>query len=467
MGFELKGYTRREIMRLMGASAPFLFPLFSGLRAEAATELTKKAFFLHWSNGYTDAWRPRTYGANFQGGYVLEPLMKYKSSLNVFEKISTESSVGDISHNATTMLTAYPGGKDSNAKGISLDEYLGPKQGTPIQNLKLNIDGSKNDSHRITMSWVNGGKPANMIKSPAEAYRYSFQNFKFVDDNNNTPLVSNPTLLLENKKSIVDLIKKDFDSFKKNLSGAEKQKINSHFDLLRTLETKISRDIAEVKDASPRSGFCKSPSKPGTGLGYDNDKEGYKVDVRSKLFIDIAIAAMACGRTNITSLMMSEAVSSLRHGHLNGKAGINKYHAEGVSHHNISHYKRADRDSEKVLRLGLQVSDLKRMKTEIDLWHHKQMAYVVSQLIEFGMYENSVVLMGNDMGEDDHRNENSCFVMAGNLGGYLKTNQAFNFKGQKVNHSAILAAILGGFGEKGKQFGDPRSRQNALASIIA
>ena len=265
---------------------------------------------------------------------------------------------------------------------------------------------------------------------------------------------------VENKKSIIDYVKSDFDSLKKHLSTAEKTKFESHFDLFRKFETNIERDIANLgKDPSETSSQCVDPEVPSTSLNLQK---------RSTVMSDLAVAAMACDRTDMSAIMMSEGVSNLTYPHLNGRDGINIF--DKAPHHKASHYYKEDGCSDFVTKIpGVTLATLERIKTEMDRWYMEEMSYIVTQMKQFDIFENSLVMMGNDMGGDSHDCRKSSFVLAGSLGGFFKTNFAKDYRGSgSINHSSVLAAILEAFGEKkGVRFGNPKYSKTALADLIA
>ena len=108
------------------------------------------------------------------------------------------------------------------------------------------------------------------------------------------------------------------------------------------------------------------------------------------------------------------------------------------------------------------------MKTEIDKWYCEEMSYLISRMKEFDIFKNSIVMAGNDMGEGGHNSRTASTVLAGNLGGFFKTNFAKDYRGyHSNNHSQVLSAILEGFGRKGAKFGRRDYAKTALKDILA
>ncbi len=453
-------FCRREFLKLVGGSSPLLFPIFYTLRAEAQTNPRKKLVFLHWSNGWTKQFTPKSFGNNFQNSYVLSPLNEHKQDLTVLHRLNTR--IQDrVSHTTMNMLTGAQLKQHEKPKGPSIDEYLGKTLGTPLASLKLNVDQTRTSTYYNTMSWRDNGQPINMIKSPRQAYDFAFKNFKFPNSIEEQQKVASPAKILEQNKSIIDLVRSDYQNLKRHLSSTELSKFESHFDLFRTLEKEIEEQKEPVTTDFLKCEALKMPS-------VSEEKSilsSASVQKRSRIFAQIAVAAMACDRTDVVCILMSEGVSALKYPHLNGRDGIRLF--DKSAHHPISHYYKTDVCSDKITKLGVSLNVLERMKTEIDKWHSEEMAYLVSRMKEFDIFKNSYVLAGNDMGDDSHASEKSSFVSAGSLGGFFKTNFAKDYKGSRnINHTALLAAILEGFGRKGETFGYKSARKPALKDII-
>lgn len=502
--------SRRVLLQAMGASTGLLLPILRTQRTEAAG-LPNKAVFMFWENGVaTQAWTPKSWGFNFQSNYITNPLVPHLSNVVVFDRVTTALNQWEASHNAKLFLTAY--GKQS------LDNYIASQKATPIKHLNLAAEyPGLNTADWKYVTRNSNGDPIAPIYDLKKAYDYLFAGYTFPKmasgiSSTAKAQLSFATSNLKHRKSVMDAVIADFNSMKRYLSGSELTKFNSHFDLVRSVETRLNAEMgaSPTPTATPSMTATPSPSltpRPSptptmtptptvaatpsptmtpaptptptplnagcSQMSIPTNPLSLPLDQKMPLMIDLMVLALACGRTEVATLLMCEAVSYMDYPFLatrTGFFGTKGLKFAGAPHHEASHYGAPDADSDQLTNRGYTLRQLEEMKTEIDRWHMEMLALLISRLKEFGLFDSTVILLGNAIGGGAHTHSNYDvpFVLAsGNP--VFRTGQALNMKdtsNQSANHSSILSAVAKGLGYS-VNFGRSDYAQAPFAKILA
>jgi len=205
-------------------------------------------------------------------------------------------------------------------------------------------------------------------------------------------------------RSVLDLVAADLTRLRGRIGSEDFAKVDAHLEALNALERRIG---ATGGGSVSGSLSCTVPKAP-TGTGYD---------AKLKDMSDIAVAALSCDVTRVMSLQWSYAFSHIKHSWI----GLG-------DHHNYSH----------------DGSDRRTELTAIDNWYAKQLLYLLQQLdsVKEGngtLLDNTLVVLGRELGSTAHGMERAPFIMAGGAAGALRPGRWLNF--DKQPHAKLLVSI--------------------------
>jgi hypothetical protein len=122
---------------------------------------------------------------------------------------------------------------------------------------------------------------------------------------------------------VLDLVKTRADVLRKKLSGADRQRLDQHFEEIRELEERISQ-LPPVA-----GGACEVPTDPGADPtlggnqpdgGYDQNNGYSGEDERARVFMDLVQMAFTCDLTRVAAVMMTMAQSHMNMFPITGQA---------------------------------------------------------------------------------------------------------------------------------------------------
>jgi hypothetical protein len=205
------------------------------------------------------------------------------------------------------------------------------------------------------------------------------------------------------ERSVIDLVAADLKRLRARIGSEDFAKVDAHLEALNALE----RRIGATGDSRSGSLSCAVPKAP-TGASYD---------AKLKDMSDIAVAALSCDVTRVMSLQWSYAFSHIKHTWI----GLGDHH--GYSHDG---------------------TDRRTELTAIDNWYAKQLLYLLQQLdsVKEGngtLLDNTLVVLGRELGSTAHRMDRAPFVLAGGAGVGLRPGRWLNFDGQP--HAKLLVSI--------------------------
>lgn len=280
MPFAMK---RRDLLRSAGLVtffAPFI-ELLEPKKVQAATAGFDNVL-IFFSNG-TDipAWTPKgSTDTSITFSEMTSPLAAIKENLILVE---------NLNGNNTTASHGSPG-------GLSAQSYIGPMCTTleqwisdrvptkmPIKNAVL---GSVTGQQATT--FARAGTAITPIYSVTAAYQALFGGF--TPTTSQTPAMSGPDPKNVRRKSQLDHLKVELAALESSLGAEEKAKLDLHIDSINQLETTIA---SASSGGSTSTSACAVPSMP---------KDGTEALTNSATHLDLAIAAFACGRTNVAAV---------------------------------------------------------------------------------------------------------------------------------------------------------------------
>lgn len=306
--------------------------------------------------------------------------------------------INDHGLGTNTRLTAA-GVSNGLADAISVDQAIA-RQINPERRPALVsavARGGQRDS--LFISFNGSRQPAPVANNPFKVYQ-DFMGLAGADP----ALIERIT---KRRQSVLDLVRGQFERLQASsrLGKQDKDKLDLHFTGIRDVETKVAESCkleaeveASLKAVNP------------TLLGAASTFEDY-----SKLHMDVLTLAIACGHTNVATLMFGAGA------HTSTFSWLGHKH----DHHLISH---------RVVSFtsGAALVGAEAMLHAIDLWHAKRFRYLADRLDSYAdvdgtILDNSALLWVNELSDGkSHHYRDLPFVMAGSAGGYFKQGQFVN-----------------------------------------
>jgi hypothetical protein len=240
--------------------------------------------------------------------------------------------------------------------------------------------------------------------------------------------------LYNRRRSILDLVARDEfnDLFARRMSQNDRKKLEDHFALVRQIETQI---------ADSGLATCGLPAEREAEILAGNGN----YSAIGRMQMDIMAAAIACGGSRVGVIQW------------NTGAGGPTFNFDGMSHtlrhHPLSHRSTSDAGSGDYPQAENQLR-------EIDRWYATQFAYLANRLASYTDGETSVLddtalVWANELSDGlGHSHDNMPYVIAGSLGGYLKTGHVVTLgSGTQIRHNQLWTTIMNGMGVPTSGFG--------------
>lgn len=426
---------RRRFLR--GAAGAFLaLPMLEVMNdAWAGGSAFPRRFVVFFTPSGTvpSAWTP---GPSFALSPILQPLADHRDDLIVLSGVDMRSSGGDRKgHNRGigALLTGLEplGGNDGDtgyANGISVDQRIAQVVGgeTPFGSIELGVRvRSTFPSDR--MSYTASNQPVPPEDSPFAAFERLFGGFGEDD--------GAAMALAARRGSVLDAVIEDFHRLDRELGKHDRAKLESHLDAVRRVEQRLDA-LAGVSPA------CEPPMQPSSFNHYDSSR----YPEVGALQMELLVMALACGLTNVASLMWSSALSGIVHTWL----GLT------LDHHSYSHG--SDPASQDAL-------------VAINTWYAERFAELLAMMKavpegEGTLLDNTVVFWGSELGKGQpHDCTRIPIVLAGSCGGYFATGQHVQY--DAMSHNNLLLSFLEAMGVEDETFGDPQWCDGPLAEVKA
>jgi hypothetical protein len=240
--------------------------------------------------------------------------------------------------------------------------------------------------------------------------------------------------------SILDRVKDRAESLSQKISSSDKSKLDEYLTSVREVEKRVD-GMRKSKDAA--DDLAKHRNRP--VFTMDRPANGLPEDLRehARLMCDIIAIAFQTDRTRVASLLLARDLSALYYPFLQVKEG---HHA--ASHDNLSDgYERIAR------------------------FHLSQLAYLATKLDSMPegngtVLDNSCLMfLSNMWAGRRHDNRRLPLVLAGGLGGTLKTGRSLDYLTEgDANRKmcSLYLSIMDRMGIKLDRFGDANTRLEGL-----
>lgn len=452
---------RRNLLAALGLGTAAL-PLLPMLdrEAQAADGFAKRFIVFCTTTGmtgkYPGNWRPQGGETDFALSPILSPLAggydvhgttigDRSDDVIITQGIDMAAaydspSVGGHPRGMGVMLTGTPnqqgnlfsgGGNQTSGwgGGISIDQHIANhvSDGLPYRSLELGVDQPNGVEHlRYVMSYKGPAEPVPVESDPYEVFDTLFGDFV----NTNAEELA---ILRKRRRSVLDFLAGDLTRLESKLGKAELAKLEAHHDAIRAIEKQLEASIDH----------CVIPDLEQGVNPLDNNA----FPTAGRLQMDMLIAAMSCGLTNVGSLMWGTAPYGNKFSFLGGA---------DTGYHTLSHEPASNNSAQNKLEL-------------IARFYVEQFAYLLQRLADIPegdgtMLDNTVVLWTTEVGNpDSHTHDDMPIIVAGGAGGYFQTGRFLDFGG--VPNNQLFVSICHAMGLNDTQFGHPQYGDGPLVGM--
>ena len=431
----VKGISRRKVLAGAGVTMalPWLesLPAFAGAASPAS--LPKRFAVLFMGNGVNeDHWGAEGSGAAMTLSKTLAPFEPLKHKINVIHGLFNKPATGMGIHPAQTgsLLSGAKIQKGAIIKaGITVDQMIANRVGqdTAQPSIVLACEQPMTGYHETNfsmaysshISWQTPDSPV-----PNEVYT------SLAWDN-----------LFENRgslrnKSILDRVIEDAAALCREIGANDKAKLDEYLTSVREVEKRVDR-MRNSKDKA--DDLAKQRNRP--VFTMDRPANGLPEDLRehARLMCDIIAIAFQTDKTRVATLLLARDLSALYYPFLEVREG----------HHAASHNNQSD-GYERIAR-----------------FHLSQLAYLATKLESMPegdgtVLDNSCLMFLSNMWIGRrHDNSRLPLVLAGGLGGTLKTGRTLDYLQAGDDNRKLCSlylSIMDRMGVKIGKFGDAESR---------
>ncbi len=428
--------SRRSFLRGVGVTMalPWLesVPVW-GATTGANGPFPKRFAVMFMGNGINgNHWWAKGSGDEMKLSKSLEPLEPVKKKLNVINGLFNKPAVGMGIHPGQTgnILSGVPIQRGAIVKGgVSMDQVLAQHLGqdTPQASMVLACEQPMTGYHETNfsmaysshISWESAESPVPNEVYPSLAFDSLFENRG----------------MLRNQ-SILDRVKERADTLKRTVSSTDKSKLDEYLTSVREVERRVEGMRKDKDRAETQAAKAGKPAftmeRPANGLPED-------LREHTRLMVDIMALAFQTDKTRIASLLLCRDLSGLYYPFLGVKG----------DHHSASH------------------DDLSDGYERITRFHLSQFATLAKRLDEMKEGEGTVLdnsclmFLSNMWAGWKHDNMKLPVVLAGGLGGTLKTGRALDYLNAGDDNRKVCSLYLGimdRMGVKLDHFGDAETR---------
>ncbi len=416
----MKRLSRRTVLRGAGGATlalPFL-ELMTPRQASAQTAAVRRFFAFFYPCG-TDPrkWNPAAGPLNATTvseclqdlkGFAAEGIWPAEQAL-----LSDVTAVTGIDHSGVCVDIHMPSMALSAHKGTAnsytppqptLDQYLADTlQGTaPYRNLALSATSST-DIGQGNLSFRTGGQVSSVTRNPRDLFNTLFPAGSTMPGGTTAA-----ERALRRQQSVLDFVLEDANRLNTRLGAGDRQRLGHYLQAISEVEK-------QVIVTTPPTATCTAPAQPATGGNWH---------AKSKLFIDLAVLAMACDRTRVVTLQYSDSwgVNYSDYALGAGSEALGTW-----SDHFISH-KLDDTDRATDLD-GLPRADAQRIADArvviTSRFKVRRFAYLVSALKRTpgsnggSLFDETLAMYISENGDgDSHSRKSMPILLAGHAGGF-------------------------------------------------
>ena len=431
--------SRRAILR--GTGATLALPWLESFAAQAGTRNTeafpKRFGVVFLGCGVNeDHWGSEGSGPEMKLSKSLSPLEPLKSKINVIHGLYNKGAMGLGIHPPQTgsLLTGATLTKGAVLhSGISVDQMIASRMGqetlqpSMVLSCEQPITGFHESNYSMAysshISWQSPASPVPNEMYPSLAFDMLFEN--------------RGSLL---NLSILDRVKERAERLSRKISASDNAKLDEFMTSVREVEQRVD-GMRKAKEKA--DDLAKLKNRPVWSL--ERPANGLPEDLRehAKLMLDLIAIAFQTDKTRVATLMISRDLSAMYYPFLD----------VSQAHHGASHSNNND-EYERITR-----------------WHVSQFAYLASKLDAMPegdgtVLDNSCLLfLSNLWVGRTHNNSRLPMVLAGGLGGTLKTGRTLDYVKAGDEHRKVCSlylSLMDHMGIKLDRFGDADTRLENL-----
>ncbi len=431
-------HSRRQFLR--GAGVVMALPWLESLPvwgAEPATRgalppAPKRLAVLFMANGVNPKyWTATGTGAAMELGETLSPLESVKGKVNFIKGLYNQAAVGVGIHPGMTgnLLSGAPLTKGAELHGgVSMDQVLARHLGdqTVQPSMVLGCEQPVTGYHETNfsmaysshISWQSPTSPVPMEVYPSLAFDSLFDNRG-----------------QQRNQSVLDRVKDQAASLGRQVSAADKAKIDEYLTSVREVEKR-----AENMRAAKARAEANAKGDPRMVITMKRPDNGLPEDIREhmRLMCDIVALGFQTDKTRLATLLLCRDISGLFYPFLDAK----------LAHHLASH-----EEDDAFMR--------------INKYYVSQFAYLIEKLQSMPEGEGTVldnsclVFMSNMWSGKNHDSNKVPLLTAGGLGGTLETGRVLDFTEAGNDNRKLCSlylSLMDRMGVKLDQFGDAQTR---------
>ena len=433
-----RGISRRTVLR--GAGVSLALPWMESLApaaVQSSPEFPKRFAALFMGTGINeDHWSAEGDGDQMQLSKTLSVLEPIKHKVNIVEGLFNKESTGQGIHPAQTggLLSGAQIQKGAVIRsGVSVDQVIANHVGedTPQASLVLSCEQPMTGYHETNfslaysshISWQSPDSPVPVEVYPSLAFDNLFENRGSLRN-----------------MSVLDRVKDRTNELNGKISSADRPKLDEYLTSVREVEKRVEAMRKSLEKAEDRAKQTNSHvfqmERPANGLPED-------LRDHARLMCDIIAMAFQTDRTRVATLLLARDLSAMYYPFLNVSRG---HHA--ASHDNLSDgYERISR------------------------FHLSQLSYLAQKLDSMpegdgSVLDNSCLLwLSNMWAGRTHDNSRLPLVLAGGLGGTLKTGRTLNYLDAGDDNRkacSLYLSIMRRMGVEADSFGDAETELTDL-----
>jgi len=427
-------FSRRALLGGLGAgaAAPFVPLLSEDVRA--AGGLHMRVCFITTPNGVSPEAVPNGGEENFTFKDALSSLSPHKADLSYLHGIDMKTWLTNRIPNdhppvVNQLLTAADSvnpndgsdpavSKSWLSSGQSIDHFLAERLDqdaetrTRFQTINAGVETGAFAWKQVFSS------PSNPVFPETNAGNLHSRIFDGVTPGGGVAIPDPESVRrLAERQSVIDSAREELNAVLGRVGADDKAKIEAHLAALRSIEGRLTFD------SGPPSASCSIPD-PASNAG-DNETRYRR---NGENMMDVIAHAFACDVTRIATLQWGNGASNQQF----PSKGVN------LSHHSITHD-------------NYDANYQNRAK--VTEWYAERFLYFIEKLKSIPEGDGSVldntllVWTSEHSGFTQHGRENLPFLLAGSLGGTIRTGRFLNFDGgNEKAHNDVYVAIAQALG---------------------
>ncbi len=432
-------FSRRRFLH--GAGVVMALPWLESIPVWGAEPLTKQGLpaagpkrlaVMFMANGINQKyWTASGAGTEMQLGESLSPLEPVKTRINYVKGLFNKAAVGVGIHPGMTgnLLSGAPLTKGAELHGgVSMDQVLAARIGdqTVQPSMVLGCEQPVTGYHETNfsmaysshISWQTPTSPVPMEVYPSLAFDSLFDNRG-----------------AQRNQSVLDRVKDQADTLGRQVSAADKAKIDEYLTSVREVEKR-----AENMRAAKAKADAKGQGSSIPVIAMKRPENGLPEDIREhmRLMCDIVALGFQTDKTRLATLLLCRDISGLVYPFLDAK----------LAHHLASH-----EDDDAFMR--------------INKYYVSQYAYLIQKLAsmkegEGTVLDNScIVFMSNMWSGKNHDSGKVPLLTAGSLGGTMETGRVLDYTDAGNDNRKLCSlylSLMDRMGVKLDKFGDADTR---------